>query len=527
MTDDKDPPDQPIDLNAEREKRKREKEARAAERERKAQEKEARRARVNPAGGAAALNELNADYAVVKVGGRTRVLSYELSLHEANGERYEHHVPTYMKFEDFRNFYLNRLTLGADGTPFALNSRDQPYSIGEWWLKQTARRTYRGVVFAPNGEREINGCINLWQGFSVEPKKGSWSRMKDHVFEVLSAGDDAFFAYCMKWLAFLLQRPSAQAEVVLGFKGGFGTGKGLLGRAMCLIFGPHARHVSSPDHLTGKFNAYQQYCCFLFADEAIAPQDKRAEGVMKRLITEPTLMCEPKGIDPFQADNHISILQASNHDWSFLAGEHERRIVMQKVAETHRQEKRWFDPLNAELFEQGGLAALMFDLLDMNLGDWHPRQIVRTKALAGQQMESLNPLDAWLLELLTAGVLPGALDKDPSVARSNEWEEEVALKGGSFQPVGGPPTRWQRVKRMGLYDHARKSSPRLRQATDTALGRYLREQVKCLNWHATKERGWRFPPLPELRDAWVQRYPDTVWPEGDCVNWGDHDGLEN
>ena len=526
MTDGKDPPDKPINLDAEREKRKREKEARAADRERKAQEKEAKRARVNYAGGVAVLDELNHDYAVVKVGGKTRVLSYELSLHEANGERYEHRVPGYMRFDDFKNFYLNRLTIGQDGVPFALNTRDQPYSIGDWWLKQTARRSYRGVVFVPNGEREIDGRINLWQGFSVKPAKGSWSRMKAHIFEILSARDDAFFTYCMNWLAFVVQFPAAQAEVVLGFKGGFGTGKGLLGRALCTIFGPHARHISSADHLTGKFNAYQQYCAFLFADEAVAPQDKRAEGVMKRLITEPTLTCEPKGIDPFQVDNHLSIMQASNHDWSFLAGERERRIVMQEVAQAHQQEDRWFAPLYAELRE-GGLKAMMFDLLDLNLDGWHPRRIVRTKALAAQQMESLSALDAWLLELLMTGALPGALDKDPSVARSNEWEEDVALKGGSFSPVGGPQTRWQRVKRMGLYDHARKSSPRLKQATDHALGRYLHEEVKCLRWRSNNERGWRFPPLPELRDAWVERYPDTLWPEDDCGEWGESDALQD
>jgi phage/plasmid-associated DNA primase len=126
--------------------------------------------------------------------------------------------------------------------------------------------------------------------------------MKEHIFVVLAAGDTAVYAYILNWLADAVQPPDRQAEVALVFRGGGGTGKGLLGRAWVRIFGQHGRHVSSPEHLTGKFNAYLQQCCFLFADDAAAPQGKKAEGSLKRLIIEDTLFIEPKGVDPFEAE---------------------------------------------------------------------------------------------------------------------------------------------------------------------------------------------------------------------------------
>jgi hypothetical protein len=110
------------------------------------------------------------------------------------------------------------------------------------------------------------------------------------------------------------------------------------------------------------------------------------------------------------------------------------------------------------------------------LGDWHPRQIVRTPALAKQEEESLSPLDQWWLELLQTGVLEGASKVAPNEAISNHWEEEITETDG----YGGQ--RKRTVRREGLYDQARRISPRLKGVSDTALGLYLRDpQRGCTN----------------------------------------------
>lgn len=458
----------------------------------------------------ALLDELNRDNQVVIIGGKTRVMRWAEVHHEANRERYVYKIPVYMTFDDFKNYHMNRFTVNRNG---------DPVSIGGWWLRQPQRLTFKGVIFVPNGPPVIEDHVNLWQGFGVKPVAGSWSRMQDHIYEVLAAKDDRVNKYILNWLAFAVQYPAQQAEVALAFKGGYGTGKGVLGRAMCRIFGPHGLHISETAHLTGKFNAHFQMCCFLFADEALAPQDKRAEGVLKRLITEDTLTIEPKGINAFQVDNHLHVMEASNHGWMAQAGEKERRIVLQEVLENHQQNEGWFAPLYAELRE-GGLAAMMHGLLDRSLGDWHPRQIVRTKALAEQQMESLDPLDQWWLELLTVGALPGALPDEPWKARANEWEEDISTTAlGGFSRV-------QHVKVAGLYDHARRSSPRLRGVSDTALGRFLGKNG-CFKFKIDGGlRGWIFKRLPELRDKWCERFPDTEWPSG-VVDWGGLDALDD
>jgi len=197
--------------------------------------------------------------------------------------------------------------------------------------------------------------------------------MREHIFEVCAARDDDVDAYIINWLAWAVQHPDQQAEVALVFMGERGTGRGTLGKVMCKLFGQHARHISSPVHMTGRFNAHMRQCSFLFADEAYAPGDKSAEGQLKRLITEPTLQIEPKGRDPVEEPNRLHAMFASNEDWVVPAGPFERRYAVQNVANTYRQDPNWFGPIYKQL-KNGGCEAMLFDLMERDLGDWHPRQ---------------------------------------------------------------------------------------------------------------------------------------------------------
>src|SRR5262249_19771379 len=225
-----------------------------------------------------------------------------------------------------------------------------------------------------------------------------------------------------------------QPEAALVFMGDRGTGRGTLGKALCKIFGQHAHHISSPVHLTGRFNAHLRQVSFLFADEAYAPGDKSAEGTLKRLITEPTLDIEPKGRDVMTEPNRLHAMFASNEDWVVPAGAFERRYVVQEVANTYRQDTAWFGPIYAQL-RSGGYGAMLFDLSDRDLGDWHPRQIVYTAALASQQEQSLSAFDAWWFEMLQTGVVAGADVAHPDRAISNRYSEEIE------EPTGWGGTR--------------------------------------------------------------------------------------
>jgi hypothetical protein len=452
------------------------------------------------------LAQMNAKNCVVLDGARTRVLRFEEVEHDAGGEHYVYHVPTFLRFDDFRNLYLSQHVMVGN----------RSVDIGSWWLEHPQRQQYPGIVFKPGGQHIINGKLNLWRGWGVTPRRGDWGFMREHIFEVMAARDDDVDAYIINWLAWAVQHPDEQPETALVFRGERGTGRSTLGKVMCKLFGQHARHISSPVHLTGRFNAHMRQCSFLFADEAYAPEDKSAEGTLKRLITEPTLHIEPKGRDPVEEPNRLHVMFASNEDWVVPAGAFERRYVMQDVANTYRQDRNWFGPIYEQL-RSGGCEAMLFDLIERDLGDWHPRQIVPTAALADQQELSLSAFDAWWFEMLQAGVVTGANSFHPDRAISNRYKEEIEESTGS----GGTRTRieWHN----GLYDQARRISPKLKYESEAAFGRYLKKRVGCTDIWISRggrtRRGWQLPPLSKCRERWLERFPQTTWRDPGVKGW--------
>ena len=442
------------------------------------------------------LHEMNNKYCVLPDGGKSRVLTFEQTTRRVDGKVYVRHVPTFLAFEDFRNLHLHKV----------IPAGDKFVPVGHWWLKNPARRQYAGVIFEPCGPEVVDDRLNLWRGWGVDPKPGDWSKMREHIKQVLANGDAAADTYTINWLAWLVQHPAERAEVALVFRGKRGTGKGTLGNCLMRLFGQHAVHISSADHLVGRFNAHLRDACFLFADEAYWPGDKRAEGALKRLVTEEQLFIEAKGRDGTSVPNMLHVLMASNEDWIVPAGEHERRFAVFEVSERHLQDEKWFNPIYQQL-ENGGHAAMLHDLLQHELGDWHPRRFLRTAGLLDQQKQSLSAFDAWWVELLETGELEGAEPGAPYRAVSNAYDEEI---------TDGNYTRT--VKHRGLYDQARSVEPRLRGRNDHVLGHYLVAQG-CENKKVMRRRGWEFPTLPVCRKDWEKRFPEWKWRDPLRVAW--------
>lgn len=427
------------------------------------------------------IAEMNAKHAVLlQEAGKTRVLSWERSEIDASRE-----VPVLQTFEDFRNRYMHRHIQVAikDNQPIMAE-------LGKTWLKYPHRREYLALRFLPGKPPEVDGYLNLWRGFGVEPVEGDWSLMEAHVRNVLAAGDVTSAEYILNWTAWAVQHPDEPAEVALVFKGGRGTGKGMYARALKRLFGQHGLQVTSPMQLTGRFNAHLRDCCLLFADEAIVPGDKAAESVLKGLITEPELTIEGKGVNAVQARNYLHVVMASNDDWVVPAGMDERRFAVFEVSGERAGKHAYFQALHQQM-QKGGLSAMLYSLLRRPLGDWHPRHAVpRTAALQQQKELSLSPLDQFLLGALEEGLIPGA----PVTSRD----------GTVFSN--------DRLRQPGLYTCMRRSSPRLRDVSDQRLARALKEWG-CERYTDGSARGWTFPPLPEMRATWDQRFGNRQWSE--------------
>ncbi|TXN76445.1 hypothetical protein FV228_00335 [Methylobacterium sp. WL18] len=436
----------------------------------------------------ALLIKINAKYCVVDIEGKNCVVAFKR-------DRVGRTKPVYYTFEAFKGLN-DHIKVGRQ-------------KAGSWWLSHPNRRQYDGITFAPGMRGEIceaPGLLNLWQGFGISPRRGDWSLMERHIDEVLAGGNVHHALYIKKWLAWSVQSPGERAEAVLVFKSDEeGAGKGTLGNAIMRIFGTHGRRVDRADHLTGKFNAHLQDICFLFADEAFWPGDKSAEGVLKGLVTEPTRLIEPKGINPYEVDNCLHIMIASNNAWTVPAGPTARRFAVFRVSACRVGDDKWFRAIHEQL-DNGGREAMLFSLLNMDLGKWHPRDDVpRTAELLVEKTSTLSPEQKWFLGVLANGRLP------------------------SYPPLSGNECVTQYLYE-DYVTHAGKTGARFR-SIEVQIGKFLKDLLPGLRKverrfkaKGREKRGnvYQFPSLPACRrefDKLLQQ--DWPWEQPD--DWMDPD----
>ena len=139
--------------------------------------------------------------------------------------------------------------------------------------------------------------------------------------------------------------------------------------------------------MIGNFNAHLVDALFLFLDEAFWAGDKQGEGTLKALITESTLMIEPKGVDSFadaqQAQDPDGI---SNNDWVVPASADERRYLRaRRVPDTRKGDKAYFSKLAAAI-EGDELPALLDYLLKLDLAGFDHRNPPHTEGLNKQKL---------------------------------------------------------------------------------------------------------------------------------------------
>jgi len=409
---------------------------------------------------------LNQEYAVVLMGGKAMVLR---------------ELPDSLEFmgpSDFKNFVAN---LQLDGRP-----------IGPAWMNHRQRRTYNTVVFDPSCKAANDSVYNLWRGLAVEPREGGCSRFLEHIRDNICSGDLACYEYLLNWMAHLVQRPGELPGVAIVLKGRQGTGKGVFASNLGALLGRHYRHVTSREHLLGKFNGHLQDAVLVFADEVIWGGNKEQEGVLKTLITEPRRQYEQKYQGVVELDNYTRVIMATNNDWAVPAGLEERRFFVLQVSDAKMQNLEYFGQIKHEM-RSGGREALLHILLNRDLSGVQIRKFPRTAALAEQQELSLDSVGRWWLDALEEGGI-GCCRSDGSLQPTTTFNPEGHKSWPQFAPKGLIYAHYQ--------EHARKQNARYH-CSQSIFGKKLREWVKVQETRpvisGTRVTGYIMPTLSEAQ----------------------------
>ena len=249
---------------------------------------------------------------------------------------------------------------------------------------------------------------------------------KNLILDAIADGNEARYQYILAWMARIVQDPGGQRPgVAIAMRGDQGIGKGMFANSFGSLIGDHFLQVAQAGQVTGRFNTHLKDCVLLFVDEGFWAGDKQAEGVIKNLVTEPTITVEPKGKDIFKIKNNVNILIASNNDWVVPGGFGERRFFVIDVADCFKGDYDFFRKLTAQM-DNGGREAMLYDLQGMDISGVNLREFERTEALLDQIIESMTLVQKWWFSQLRRGSISHDNENNYYGARIDEWPETVA-----------------------------------------------------------------------------------------------------
>lgn len=442
------------------------------------------------------VEQINRDYAVVLVGGESKILR-ELDLSDGQ-------ATDAMELLSKTAFDLwmrpHQTVVHWRGTTKLVPS-------SAIWLSSPDRRQYRGIEFAPAAPGQDRGrerYYNLWTGFRVAPDPAGAAkcqRFLDHVWENVAQENPELFDWVIAFFAHMVQRPGELPGVALVLRGRQGSGKSTVGDIMGQLMPPHYVLADQARYVSGQFNAHLASCLLLQSDEAFWAGDKDAEGRLKGLVTGRVQMIERKGVDPIRLTNHVRLMITTNHDWAVPAGLEERRFAVLDVGDRHLQDKPYFAALYRQMLEEGGLGGLLQYLLDFDLDSVDLGQVPDTGALYEQKLAGMTPEEKWWFNRLSDGT--------PTV-KADEWIEEIpraALQADYWSYAEKLGVRYKAdpialgIKLKAMVPDIGEAR-RMMNVTDEGSALTVRRRVWC----------YRLPPLQACRAAFAARMrSDVPW----------------
>jgi hypothetical protein len=206
----------------------------------------------------------------------------------------------------------------------------------------------------------------------------------------------------------------------------------------------------------------------------------------------------------------VRLIMTSNEEWVVPAGKDERRFAVLDVDPRCAQKHEYFREMDAEL-DDGGIEALLADLLAFDLDSVNLWQIPRTDALLEQKIRSLNSVESWWFERLTSGA---------TTRHASQWNEEVAcstLFGDYIATADKIGVRRKQEETvfgitMGKLVPGLKRVRRTTEVEDDRGGGPVTKRAWC----------YQLPPLSEAREAFDRIVGQSVaWPRMDDAREND------
>lgn len=274
-----------------------------------------------------------------------------------------------------------------------------PKQTAQAWLQWKHRTELEKISFLPGQPQIVDGRLNLWNGWAVEPKKGSvrwWNDLLDHLFKGAEPEARKWFE---QWCAWPLQHPGAKMASCAVFWGRVqGSGKTMVGTTLMRIYGKYSSEITDTELEDERFD-WAENKQFVLADDITGSNSRRLANRIKTMVTQKTLKINPKYIPRYELPDCINYYFTSNDPDAFYLDDGDRRNFIHEVRGVALL-KAFRDAYVAWMESEEGIAALFHYLLNLDTSDFDPHgPPYETNAKREMTHITKSDLGSWVADL--------------------------------------------------------------------------------------------------------------------------------
>lgn len=373
-----------------------------------------------------ALSTLQNKFALLDLASEIRVVDLQQVVDVMSGRRNE--VSFYRRTEGL--IVISRV---LENLPFPVKGTEE----FKKFLSNPSTHMFNAVAFSPLPTPITT--LNYWIEPSIKPSQGDWFVIQEFLHTVICNNNVALFDYLVRYLAHMLQRPEDKPGIMIVFLSGQGTGKGRFYKLLGRIWPRTTLQVSDIGEVIGQFNAALERNYAVCMDEALFAGDKKSLDKLKSLITEPTCRIEQKHQPSRTIDSYHRLFAASNHDHFAHVDKDDRRFLFIRLSSVHKQDQIYFDAVNDALDNDDAIAAMMYDLVNLDLTGFNVRKRPITEEHLSQRLQSLGGFERYWYEVLQSGLFSSFKDwtKPEFISSSSliDKYKEYDNNAGRFNPI--------------------------------------------------------------------------------------------
>ena len=272
--------------------------------------------------------------------------------------------------------------------------------VVDFWVDPNTH-IYDAIDFSPL--QVPSTTLNYWRGHTIEPVVGCWKDLSGFLLDVICDADEKVYEYLICYLAHMLQRPEEKPGIMLVMLGSQGCGKGTFFTMIRKIWAQTALQINDIEQVLGRFNAILERNYAILMDEALFSGDKKASEKLKNIITESRIPIEQKYQPSRTINSCHRFFAASNNEHFAKVDKDDRRFLFLRVSNKYQNNFAYFEVLHNEIASGKQLAALVHDLLAMDIGTFNVRVRPKTQEHLSQKLQSLEGFDRYWHEVLQSG----------------------------------------------------------------------------------------------------------------------------